>query len=471
MSFQPGGIKLSTNFIANAKIPLDSKSQVEDYTDLVLITDTPSGQITYVINEDLHYKFDGSNWSPFGGGGSGGCACPDYTTAGLVKQLGVVWRNEQVSALAPWDSISYMKGIFVATSKGGSGGNFMMSSVDGVKWKTIPSGISDTWYSITNNGDYFLAFGGAGLTRKSYDGLNWTQYTASGLSVGSPYCAKYAQGKWIVGDTGGKIFSSTDGINFTERIDVGNNQWNSIEYGLDRFVAVANSGTSGNHIAYSTSGLSWTPVTIGGALNQVAYGDGIFLVVDNTTSANFKYSTDGIVWSNLAPPVSGSAFTVIQYAEGYFHTTANKASSPYSERYFWRIKPLNQNFTSSTWEKSEVVFADCNVGAIAYGNGLIVAVGGDYGIVAGSDGVMVTGMMKENFYNSSPTWSIKNLQKKTISASATSETFTYDRAYNNVILTYEDNINLISYSDNGTGTVSAVINIATTGGTMTCMFI
>lgn len=68
MGFPLGDIKLSNNFELNASVPIDARTKVSDYSELANISFKYAGLITYVINDDKHYKLasDLTTWVEFG---------------------------------------------------------------------------------------------------------------------------------------------------------------------------------------------------------------------------------------------------------------------------------------------------------------------------------------------------------------------------------------------------------------------
>lgn len=68
MGFPLGDIKLSNNFELNASVPIDARTKVTNYSDLASISFKYAGLVTYVVNDDKHYKLatDLTTWVEFG---------------------------------------------------------------------------------------------------------------------------------------------------------------------------------------------------------------------------------------------------------------------------------------------------------------------------------------------------------------------------------------------------------------------
>ena len=77
--------------------------------------------------------------------------------------------------------------------------------------------------------------------------------------------------------------TSPDGVTWTSRTSVADNNWYSVAYGNGLFVAVSVSGT-GNRVMTSPDGVTWTSRTSAADNNwySVAYGDGLFVAVSIT---------------------------------------------------------------------------------------------------------------------------------------------------------------------------------------------
>ena len=73
--------------------------------------------------------------------------------------------------------------------------------------------------------------------------------------------------------------TSPDGITWTARSAAEANQWNSVTYGNNIFVAVANEGT--RRVMTSPDGITWTARSAAEAnqWNSVTYGNNIFVAV------------------------------------------------------------------------------------------------------------------------------------------------------------------------------------------------
>jgi hypothetical protein len=81
--------------------------------------------------------------------------------------------------------------------------------------------------------------------------------------------------------------TSPDGITWTIRTSAADNDWTSVAYGNGLFVAVASTGTA-NRVTTSPDGIAWT-IRTSVADNEwyaVTYGNGLFVAVATTGTAN-----------------------------------------------------------------------------------------------------------------------------------------------------------------------------------------
>jgi hypothetical protein len=235
-----------------------------------------------------------------------------------------------VSVTNGYKDIVYGNGLFVATF-----GPFRAYSLDGITWnESIPVG----WQANA------ITYG---------NGL----FVAVGFSVVSGTPTAFA-------------YSSTDGINWTSRTPAANNNWVSVSFGNDLFVAVASSGAS-NRIMTSPDGITWTARNSGinPDFTGVAYGTGIWVAISEASTGGTTFTSyDGFTWDEQATAFAQQS---IIYANGLF-TTGN----------YYSVDGL-------TWN---VVAFGTSCQGLAYGNGYFVAVtnGGTNRILYSTDAITWT---------------------------------------------------------------------------------
>ena len=143
----------------------------------------------------------------------------------------------------------------------------------------------------------------------------WTEGTMPSGQNWRSVC--YGNDKFVaVADNGSTMAYSTDGISWTQGTMPSSQQWYSVCYGNDKYVAVANDS---NIMAYSTDGISWTQGNMPSYQywSSVCYGNGKFVAVSYGGSNTMAYSTDGITWTRGNMP-SNSYWNSVCYGNGKF---------------------------------------------------------------------------------------------------------------------------------------------------------
>ena len=128
--------------------------------------------------------------------------------------------------------------------------------LDRIVWENDAHVTSATWDDIAYGKNRYVAVGDPDTTIYSTNGLNW--FPANGTLPGSQ-------------------------------------PWNCIEFGIDRFVAFPDGGSTA---AYSTNGETWTATTVPYSFyKDVAFGSGTFVAVGYNSSDAAVSTDDGITWT------------------------------------------------------------------------------------------------------------------------------------------------------------------------------
>lgn len=191
---------------------------------------------------------------------------------------------------------TYGNGTFVIVSPQSVGFTMppIFTSTDGFTWTnqqhppTPTTGPTNTFLSITaTNGIYVVA--ASNSIARSADGLTYTNV------IGAPaLSAVLKTGSGFIGvGSGGNIFTSGDGLSWTQRNSGTLNNLRSITAGNGLLVAVGDAGT----IQTSSTGTIWTTRSSGTSLNLygVAYSNGLFVAVGYLGTV--LTSSDGIAWT------------------------------------------------------------------------------------------------------------------------------------------------------------------------------
>jgi hypothetical protein len=228
----------------------------------------------------------------------------------LAGQANTVWRD------ATYDAAS---NYFVATGQAASGlYSYSVYSVNGQIWSLGGSMgvIAGNWYSIASNGNgtyISVNFGGNQVAVSTNRGLSWINYLLPSTQNWSGIA--YGNGVWVVvsGYSGLSTSGaySADGINWTAA-SLPTGQWTSVTYGNGIFVALDSTGL----LATSTNGQTWSSVSYNSTLpsnytgtwKNIRYGGGYFLALAEQATANqtAAISTSGSTWSLVSMPGVGN---------------------------------------------------------------------------------------------------------------------------------------------------------------------
>ena len=247
------------------------------------------------------------------------------------------------------------------------------------------SGSSTASAAVNLTPEIAVDMGGIWVTRSSAADNNWTSVTY-GNEI---FVAVASSG------TGNRVMTSPDGINWTIRNSAADNSWTSVTYGNGLFVAVASSGT-GNRVMTSSDGINWISRTSAADNNwsSVTYGsyngNPTFVAVASSGTGNrVMTSSNGTNWT-LKTSAADYAWSSVTYGNGIF--VAVSAGSISAERV-----PMVSSDGGSTWTLRTGLSATSSNqlwSSVTYGNGLFVAVGnsGDPSkLMTSSDGITWTG--------------------------------------------------------------------------------
>mgnify|MGYP000385046333 CR=1 FL=1 len=136
----------------------------------------------------------------------------------------------------------------------------------------------NTLYGVAYGGGLFVAVGDSGRIWSSPDGITWTDQGLQGSNT--LYGVAYGGGLFVAVGNNGQIFSSTDGTTWTDQGTQGSNDLLGAAYGGGFFVAVGASG----QIFSSTDGTTWTDQGSqgGNSLTGAAYSGGFFIAVGDS---------------------------------------------------------------------------------------------------------------------------------------------------------------------------------------------
>ncbi len=285
---------------------------------------------------------------------------------------------------APTAATTYSGTIAVASDATSGSGDISVSG-NGVTYDALaqwhlrnPSPVGRTLSAVTYANGLFVAVGdGAILT--SPDGLAWTrQYSDLG---DWPDAITYGDGQFVAignSDKSGVVLTSPDGIHWTRRTIATSAFLNGVAYGSGTFIAVGTDGA----LLTSADGLTWSPQTSGTSnyLEGIAYGAGAFVAVgwDDTVLR----SADGIHWTEERPGTTASShdWLGVGYGNGQFVAVGDN----YPNGGFTAAVLTSPN--GSQWSVQNSINGFNPLEAVAYGDGLYIAVGEQGTILASADG-------------------------------------------------------------------------------------
>lgn len=211
--------------------------------------------------------------------------------------------------------LAHGNGVFVAV--GGVSGR-ISSSPDGINWTLRLPPIGEQFWDVVWSGSFFIAISYQGSIYKSLDGIIWTKIkTFNTVTYGGLNSVAVNElGFIVIGTSTGKIFTSPDGVNFTQRNTpfVGT-QKVTLTYALGEFIAV-----SQYRVAVSPDGINWVlQYTFTGANNNddfLRYANGFFFCGGNGV---LKFSQDLLTWKELVIN-SGTSLCDVIYFKGNYYT-------------------------------------------------------------------------------------------------------------------------------------------------------
>ncbi len=170
------------------------------------------------------------------------------------------------------------------------------------------------------NGTYVMASGGEGSLWSSTDGISWTQRFSSPNGLTG---LAFAAGQFTVVGNSGTILTSSDGLAWTQRILFTTTGLTGIVHDGTRWLA----GTTGSTVVTSTDGLNWSFFTStgGGSSNGVAFGAGLF--VSASASGVIRTSADGgLTWIARTANAGTNTLNDVSFVNSQFIAVGNSGT-------------------------------------------------------------------------------------------------------------------------------------------------
>jgi hypothetical protein len=212
---------------------------------------------------------------------------------------GVTWFNG-VGFGGQGYGITYGKDKFVAC-KIDNAGNRIVISYDGINWQGVatPSTMDLPFTSVTYGNGIYVAVAESTSSASiaiSYDGLTWNNVTRPSGGTITTYNVCYGKGLFVLTCTSGKMMTSPDGVNWTQRdTPLTGLIWKCI-YAEGVFIAAGCFSTTQNKFIYSIDGITWEEANTP-AFNDwsgFAYGNGMLLCLSfNGTNSSALVAKSG----------------------------------------------------------------------------------------------------------------------------------------------------------------------------------
>jgi len=230
----------------------------------------------------------------------------------MYSANGIDWTGVNCGLDQAWISICWSDtvGLFVAVASSGTG-NRVMTSPDGINWTSRTSAADNTWQSVCYGGGLYVAVASDGTYRSMYsaNGIDWA-LTASSINYGAASVCWSSELSLFVlvtsnGGAVGPVYSSTDGMSWTEKAIAGaNGAWKSVIWDSVNGLFVAVGSLATHSVMYSSNGTSWICISpIYNNWQSVCYGEGLFVAVSIEGDMNrVMTSPDAINWTGRKCP-------------------------------------------------------------------------------------------------------------------------------------------------------------------------
>ena len=304
-----------------------------------------------------------AGFAPYGGAGDG--AGPDLSAGdkGLAGDL--------ADALVVGDMLR-------DTGPAGGTAAFVLFGVDGRRMVTFDRG--ETWAvdqaDVPQTGDQERwLMGGAfsptrvvlvggpwndpgGYVLHSQDGASWAEAKITGSQ--GPLDVAYGNGRFVTVNNVGDTCVSTDGTSWTQCQSTSLESGRGICFGQGKFFAAGDSG----RISVSTDGLSWQGTELGGEnLSAVACGSSSFVAVSSDRRVT---TVDGTTAAKDESGVNMGCCPAVAFGAGLFVDGG-----------------CNTSLNGKDWSPPA---APCSLKALAYGDGVFLAIDAAQGVRRSPDG-------------------------------------------------------------------------------------
>ncbi len=345
-----------------------------------------------------------------------------YVAVGQLGEIltsvdGITWVTQNTGTNLNFNDIVWTGTQYVVVGELGA----VFTSLNATTWVQQTSPLTSNLNGVAWNGTLLVAVGASGATMSSPDGITWTSiaWTTFGIPLddvawdgtkfiavsGSSYYSSIdgnwggaayngdirstthaiypALGSWISVGSGGRIYTSLDGVNWTARFSgmkdsvegLANNGTVAVALGQKcNFMTTADGVTWTTYASAMPASNSCTDIVWASTTNQF-----VALTSSGSTTGNIYISPDGINWtlvSTTGPTIYGSSIAYSPTA-GYVAV----GSPDFVTGEIW------SSTDAMTWTKQTVPNA---LNDVAWVNNQFIAVGNNGAIHTSADGITWT---------------------------------------------------------------------------------
>jgi hypothetical protein len=298
----------------------------------------------------------------------------------LRSPNGYSWETQTTSNKNDLRDVAFSNGIFVAVGDG----NTILISSDAMSWTLSKPNVSASFYGITTGDGLFCAVGGQSIAAPSTiltspDGVSWQSQSSVSTNFLRGIC--FANGVFVAVGNNGTILTSPDAEHWTKRTSGTVQNVLKVAYGNGSFVALRSPAGAASPIMTSSDGITWREQSVStfNFLNAVTYAAGQFFAVGDF--GTLVTSSDGNFWVNRS--LYMSLTVAIAFGNGIYVAVGYN--------YCCSVTNGLNIFTSTNainWtHANHIDGGNFNLLAVAYGDGQFVAVGGNGTICNSRDGL------------------------------------------------------------------------------------
>jgi hypothetical protein len=278
------------------------------------------------------------------------------------------WTSQLSGTTNNLNAVIYNAPNFMAVGNGG----VVLVSPDGTNWTGQSVGTTNNLYGLvcSTNGLY-VAVGARGVIFTSPDGVNWTNQTAHLLAALDLYGVCQGSGLLVAVGINHAILTSPDGTNWAEQTTGSGTNFYAVTYGNSRYVATGFGSSA--LVLESTNGTNWSNSAAGPPIRGLLFANGIFVGVGGEAPAALggyiATSPDGMTWTGQHSGIISQNLGAITWGNGFYVTVGGMTYSPSSYSQVILSSPDAAHWTTRLTNSNN------QLNGVAYGNGSFVAVG------------------------------------------------------------------------------------------------